>query len=86
MPTMSFRASPAWSASAGRLKAVAPSANDHGATRYGRPMHQQASRQPRNHPRFSSGESRSRPNAFIPIACTSSEFAGYSQARNCGAM
>ena len=32
------------------------------------PMHQQANRQPTNQPRFSSGESRSRSNAFIPTA------------------
>ena len=73
---MSFRASPAWSASAGTLSAIAPSASDHGATRNGRPMHQQATRHPTNHPRFSSGESTSRPNASIPAAWKISPFAG----------
>ena len=73
---MSFRASPAWSASAGTLRAIAPSASDHGATRYGRPMHQQATRHPTNQPRFSSGDSTSRPKASIPAAWKISPFAG----------
>ena len=76
IPTMSFRASPAWSASAGTLSAIAAERQRPGATRYGRPMHQQATRQPTNQPRFSSGESRSRPNASIPTAWKISEFAG----------
>ena len=46
MPTMSLRASPAWSGSAGTLSAIAARASDQGATRNGRPMHQHASRQP----------------------------------------
>jgi hypothetical protein len=33
IPTMSLRASPAWSASAGTLKAIAPRLSDQGATR-----------------------------------------------------
>ena len=73
---MSFRASPAWSDSAGTLSATAPSASDHGATPYGRPMHQQATRQPTNQPRFSSGESRSRSNASIPTPWKTSALAG----------
>ena len=73
---MSFRASPAWSARAGTLSAIAPRASDHGATRNGRPMHQQASRHPTSQPRFSSGESRSREKASMPIASTTSLFAG----------
>ncbi len=73
---MSFRASPAWSASAGTLSAIPPNASDHGPTRYGRPMHQQAPRQPTNQPRFSSGESKSRPNANIPAAWKISPLAG----------
>ena len=73
---MSFRASPAWSASAGTLSAIAPRTSDHGATRYGRPMHQQATRQPTNQPRFSSGDSTSRPNASIPTEWKISPFAG----------
>ena len=73
---MSLRASPAWSASAGTLSAIAPRASDHGATRNGRPMHQQASRHPTSQPRFSSGERRSREKASIPIAPTTSLFAG----------
>ena len=76
IPTMSFRASPAWSASAGTLSAIAPSASDHGATPNGRPMHQLASRQPTSQPRFSSGDIRSREKASIPIAWTTSLFAG----------
>ncbi len=32
IPTMSLRASPAWSASAGTLSATAPRISDHGAT------------------------------------------------------
>ena len=46
IPTMSLRASPAWSDSTGKLSAIAPSASDHGATLYGLPMHQHANRQP----------------------------------------
>ncbi len=76
IPTMSLRASPAWSASAGTLSAIAPRLSDQGATRYGRPTHQQASRQPANQPRLSSGESRSRPNASIPTEWKISPFAG----------
>jgi hypothetical protein len=76
IPTMSFRASPAWSESAGTLRAIAPRESDQGATRYGFPMHQQATKEPMNQPRLSSGESRSLSNAFIPTAWRSSEFAG----------
>ncbi len=76
IPTMSLRASPAWSARAGTLSAIAPSASDQGATRNGRPMHQQASRQPSSQPRFSSGDIRSREKASIPIAWATSPFAG----------
>jgi hypothetical protein len=76
MPTMSLRASPAWSAKAGTLRAIAPRLSDHGATRYGLPTHQQATRQPTNQPRLSSGDSRSRPNASIPTEWKISPFAG----------
>jgi hypothetical protein len=76
IPTTSLRASPAWSASAGTLSAIAPRESDQGATRYGRPMHQHATRQPTNQPRFRSGESRSRPNASIPTAWKISPLAG----------
>ncbi len=76
MPATSLRASPAWSCSAGTLSATAPSASDQAPTRYGLPMHQQATRQPRNQPRFKNGDTRSRENASIPAAWKISPFAG----------
>ncbi len=72
IPTMSLRASPAWSDRAGTLSAMAPSASDQGATPKGRPMHHTAAKHPMNQPRFSSGDSTSRSNASIPTAWNSS--------------
>jgi hypothetical protein len=72
----SFRASPAWSASAGRLSATVPRTSDQGATPNGRPMHQSATRQARSQPRLSSGEKRSRWKASIPMAWKISALAG----------
>ena len=56
--------------------AIATPVSERGATPYGRPMHQAASRVTPSQPKLTSGLKMSRLKRTMPAACSSSEFCG----------